>query len=435
VLFRFTTRQRAGVCAALLALCGALVPAPAAASPTFPFPWPDYSVVPVLFVPTDWSTGSAEVQAEAAAITTAMAEIQAFYRNNFDGRTFRLNGLNVVQANGAKEAYDIRWTGGNIYTDGVALGPAFEGRVVQELFNRGYPTPPGQNQSGYSTLIFVKGAGGYAGGRAYSGFDGGHAILGDWAIDSLDGGVAEGAYWWSGRRLQTGASAHELGHTFGLDHPDSYGGSNASSVMGNWWDFPTVGLNSTDRTRLSTNKGPWFPGSGSTVPAAPSGPSATALNGTQIRVGWVDNSGNETSFQIYNGVSTVTVGANSTGYTWGGLAQGTYMCFTVRAVNAAGASAWTPYACTTTPTVPAAPTRQSAAALNASQIRVGWVDNSGNETGFQIYDGVGFFSVGPNATTFTRGGLASRTYMCFAIRSFNAAGYSAWTPYACTTTL
>jgi len=428
-LSRFTTRLRTGVCAVLLALFGALLPAPAAASPTFPYPWPDYSVLPVLFVPTDWSTGSAEVQAEAAAIRSAMAEVQAFYRDSFNGRTFKLSGLSVVQANGAKEAYDITWTGGNIYTDGVALGPAFEGRVVQELFNRGYPTPPAQNQSGYSTVIFVNGAGGYAGGRTYGGFDGGHAILGDWAIDSLDGGVAEGAYWWSGRRLQLGSTAHELGHTFGLDHPDSYGGSNATSVMGNWWDFPTIGLNLTDRTRLNANKGPWF------SPAPPTNPTATALNGTQIRVGWVDASNNETGFQIYNGVTTVSVGANVTSYTWGGLAPGTYMCFAIRSVNGAGASAWTPYACTSTPTAPAAPTNPTATAISTSQIRVGWADNSGNETGFQIYDGVNYFTVGPNVTTFTRSGLASHTYMCFAIRSYNAAGYSAWTPYACTSTL
>ncbi|MGE5827947.1 MAG: hypothetical protein ACM30G_06215 [Micromonosporaceae bacterium] len=63
-----------------------------------------------------------------------------------------------------------------------------------------------------------------------------------------------------------------------------------------------------------------------------------------------------------------------------------------------------------------------------------WQDRSTNETGFQIYDGVNYFTVGANVTTFYRTGLASRTYMCFAIRSYNAYGYTAWTPYACATT-
>ncbi|BCJ75852.1 hypothetical protein CS0771_53960 [Catellatospora sp. IY07-71] len=175
-----------------------------------------------------------------------------------------------------------------------------------------------------------------------------------------------------------------------------------------------------------------------TVPAAPTSPYAIALSSSQINVSWSDRSSNETSFQIYNGVTTVTVGANVTNYTWGGLAAGTYMCFSVRAVSLAGASAWTPYACATTPAapaVPAAPTGQSATPLNTSQIRVTWQDRSSNETGFQIYNGVTTVTVGANVTGYTWGGLASRTYMCFAIRSYNASGYSAWTPYACTTTL
>ncbi|GHJ42893.1 hypothetical protein Cs7R123_02350 [Catellatospora sp. TT07R-123] len=171
-----------------------------------------------------------------------------------------------------------------------------------------------------------------------------------------------------------------------------------------------------------------------TIPTTPTIGAAVAINGTQITVTWTDRSANETGFQLYNGVTSVVLGANSTSYTWSGLAPGTYMCFAVRAYNVAGYSAYTPYACTTTPTVPVAPAGQTATALNSSQIRVTWQDRSNNETGFQVYDGVNTFTLGANSTVFTRTGLASHTYMCFAIRSYNAAGYSAWTPYACTTT-
>jgi hypothetical protein len=44
-----------------------------------------------------------------------------------------------------------------------------EAAVVGELRDRGYPTPPAHNESGYSALIFVKGAGGWAGGREFLG--------------------------------------------------------------------------------------------------------------------------------------------------------------------------------------------------------------------------------------------------------------------------
>ena len=227
---------------------------PANATPKFPYPWPDYSVVPILFVPTDWSVSGDEVTAEAAALRSALHEIQRFYGDNNTGHTFTLNPLQVVQANGPKEAYHIIWNGRNIYEDGVEFDGNMEAAVVRELHDRGYPTPEAQNESGYSSLIFVKGAGGWAGGREFPEADGGWAILGDWAIDSIQGQVPEGAYWWSGRRIQTGAAAHELGHTFDLPHPDAYGGAWDSTVMGYFWLYPAAGLNDHDRATLLGEK-------------------------------------------------------------------------------------------------------------------------------------------------------------------------------------
>ena len=90
------------------------------------------------------------------------------------------------------------------------------------------------------------------------------------------------------------------------------------------------------------------------VPAAPSNLTVTAVDPNNIRLNWQDNSSNETGFEINNGVVSKDVGANSMTYTWGGLAPGTYMCFKIRAYNSAGDSAWDPnvspwYVCATTP--------------------------------------------------------------------------------------
>ncbi|MET7425518.1 protein kinase [Dactylosporangium sp. NPDC005555] len=89
-------------------------------------------------------------------------------------------------------------------------------------------------------------------------------------------------------------------------------------------------------------------------PAAPTGLSATPTGPTAIRLQWTDNSGNETGFTVINGAASRTIGANATSYTWDGLTAGTYMCFKVRASNAAGVSPYFPTAqedwvCTTTP--------------------------------------------------------------------------------------
>jgi hypothetical protein len=43
------------------------------------YPWPAYSVVPVFFVPKDWDVNSSEVQAEAAALRSALVEVRQFY--------------------------------------------------------------------------------------------------------------------------------------------------------------------------------------------------------------------------------------------------------------------------------------------------------------------------------------------------------------------
>jgi hypothetical protein len=220
--------------------------------------WTSYSVLPIFFVPRDWDVSSAEVQAEAASIRSALSEIQGYYASAL-GHSFDLHGLQVIQADGNKEAYGIRWNGGDIYTNGIDIVGNVEATVVEELHRRGFPTPPGQNESGYVTVMFVKGAGGWAGGREFGGANGGWAIVGDFCIDSLNNELTEWQYGWgSGRRLQTGALAHEIGHALSFDHPEVYGWGNDTSVMGNWWDYPTIGFNDEDRRRATDEKVPFF---------------------------------------------------------------------------------------------------------------------------------------------------------------------------------
>jgi hypothetical protein len=112
------------------------------------------------------------------------------------------------------------------------------------------------------------------------------------------------------------------------------------------------------------------------------------------------------------------------------------MCFHIYAFNSAGHSAWTPYACTTTPTVPTAPSGLTVTAISSSAIRLNWSDNSNNETGFEMDNGTSDLGPVPtNTTTWTKTGLAPNTYMCFHVYAFNLAGNSAWTPYSCITSL
>ena len=95
-----------------------------------------------------------------------------------------------------------------------------------------------------------------------------------------------------------------------------------------------------------------------TIPAAPSGLTATAFSSSQISLSWTDNSSNETGFKIdqatnstfTTGLTTVTVGANTTTYSATGLSMATTYYYRVRATNAVGDSANTSTATTTTTT-------------------------------------------------------------------------------------
>ena len=83
-----------------------------------------------------------------------------------------------------------------------------------------------------------------------------------------------------------------------------------------------------------------------TVPAAPTGLTATAVSSTQINLAWTDSATNETGFEIERSpdgttfTPLATVAANVTTYVNTGLTAATTYHYRVRATNGTGASAW-----------------------------------------------------------------------------------------------
>jgi hypothetical protein len=94
-----------------------------------------------------------------------------------------------------------------------------------------------------------------------------------------------------------------------------------------------------------------------TVPAAPSGLTATAASSTRIDLAWTDNSANEDGFKIErckgstcsNFAQIATVAANATTFSNTGLSKNTTYRYRVLAYNAGGASAYSNVASATTP--------------------------------------------------------------------------------------
>jgi len=168
----------------------------------------------------------------------------------------------------------------------------------------------------------------------------------------------------------------------------------------------------------------------------PSGLTATAAAGAQVNLNWTDTSGNETGFKIerktglggtYSQIATV--GANIASYGDAGLAPGTYY-YRVRANNAIGDSSYSNEA-NASFVLPNAPSGLTATDQPSAQIRLAWMDNSDNETGFRLERKTGaggtyaqIAAPSVNAITYDDSGLSAGTTYTYRVRSTNFAGDS-----------
>jgi hypothetical protein len=185
-------------------------------------------------------------------------------------------------------------------------------------------------------------------------------------------------------------------------------------------------------------------------PAAPGGLVSTAISSTQIRLSWTDNGTSETGFQVERALSSSgpwtvigTTAASVSYYTSSGLAPATRYYYRVRATGTAGSSAYSNMtSATTLAAPPLAPSGLTASVVSSTEIDLGWIDNSSNETGFKVemaktstgpYTQIG--TTGANVHSFAdTSGAASTTYY-YRVRATNAAGDSAYSNTASNTTL
>jgi titin len=190
-----------------------------------------------------------------------------------------------------------------------------------------------------------------------------------------------------------------------------------------------------------------------TVPAAPSGLTATAVSSSQINLSWTDNAGNETGYKVQRApggttsfVEIASLGAGVTSYQNTGLTASTSYAYRVLAFNGVGNSGYSNTATATTqapaPTVPNAPTNLTATAASSSQINLSWTDNAGNETGYKVERAPGgtssfaeIASLGANVTSYQNTGLAASTSYAYRVRAYNATGNSGYSNTATTSSL
>jgi hypothetical protein len=196
------------------------------------------------------------------------------------------------------------------------------------------------------------------------------------------------------------------------------------------------------------------------IPEKPEHLIATAISSTQIFVQWVDNSDDETAFELWRRQGDCTgsfsfltdaIPANSTDYIDTGLTPSTFYCYQVRAKNPAGNSDFSNRDGDTTfaepVDVPNPATNLIAVAVSSSQIDVSWTDNAINEEGYELERnqdpncdiGSGTFTLldtlGVNATNYSDTGLTPATKYCYRVRPFNSQGFAAYSNIDDATTL
>jgi hypothetical protein len=181
-------------------------------------------------------------------------------------------------------------------------------------------------------------------------------------------------------------------------------------------------------------------------PTAPSGLTATGISGSAIRLTWTDNSADEDQFQIERKTvggtfaPVATVGPNVTSFTDVGLLSGTSYIYRVRARSVAGTSDWSNEATGRTQSPPNAPTDLTATAISRTQIRLTWVDNSTDESGFRIERKAAgdifaeVYVVGLNVQAYVDQNLREGETYTYRVRAFNLVGPSGYSNEATATT-
>ena len=190
--------------------------------------------------------------------------------------------------------------------------------------------------------------------------------------------------------------------------------------------FTHGGISGYSNTACATTPAP---------PRAPTNTVATPQSSSAVEVTWTDNSTNEDGFRLERAAGTTgpweladTAGRDVTAVVDVARAAELQVCYRVFAFNANGVSAPSNLTCTTPP---AAPQALVAIGVDASTIRLSWIDRSAVESGYEVQrslDQSGPFgavaNLPPNASSYLDVGVGSNTVYWYRLRAIKDGGFS-----------
>src|SRR3989442_1105649 len=171
----------------------------------------------------------------------------------------------------------------------------------------------------------------------------------------------------------------------------------------------------------------------------PSIANAVVTSESRIDLSWLDNSANETGFEVWRSATgpdgtfaqVAGTGANVTSYGDGGLKPLTQYCYRVRAVRTYdGKTSYSAFSNTTCATPPAAPTGLTAIGVDGPAIALAWTDKSAVEDGYEVQrstDGATFSHLAnlpANSTSYRDAAVASNTTYWYRVRAKKDGGSS-----------
>lgn len=177
---------------------------------------------------------------------------------------------------------------------------------------------------------------------------------------------------------------------------------------------------------------------GGYIPAAPESLDAAPVSPTEIALSWLDESGNEESFEIQESIGDInsfqhlsSLDPDVGSVILGEKQPNTTYFYRIRAVNRYGESPFSNIVYAHTPSTPDPPISLAAEGITHSSIMITWIDVSDNESGFELEESVGGYDdfhlieiIDADTDYFTIDDRLPLTSYYYRVRAFNDIGRS-----------